>query len=230
MVSRHATSRSPRPRRSESPRHSWAYCGWIESRSRPPVCRPASREAVTRICDWARASGYGDRVEVLGFVDDSRSADWIVKSGARVMNLLTKGSEKHLPHPAPEDPEGAPERHPAYRRLRPGAGPRRQRLPRGLVQRVPGTAGSTYTSWLEDCRGSASRTSCFRTRSASSHPRRSKRRWAIWCPASPTPPSTSIRTTTTAWRPQTAWRQSGRACATSTVRSIAWGSAPETFR
>jgi D-citramalate synthase len=53
------------------------------------------QEAVTRITDWASSEGYVDRVEVLGFVDDSRSADWIVASGARVMNLLTKGSERH---------------------------------------------------------------------------------------------------------------------------------------
>jgi len=53
------------------------------------------KEAVTRIADWASSEGYVDRVEVLGFVDDTRSADWIVATGARVMNLLTKGSEKH---------------------------------------------------------------------------------------------------------------------------------------
>jgi D-citramalate synthase len=53
------------------------------------------QEAVTRICDWAASSGYADQVEVLGFVDDVRSAEWTVESGARVMNLLTKGSEKH---------------------------------------------------------------------------------------------------------------------------------------
>jgi D-citramalate synthase len=53
------------------------------------------REAVSRIAAWAADEGYLDRVEVLGFVDEARSADWIVASGARVMNLLTKGSEKH---------------------------------------------------------------------------------------------------------------------------------------
>ncbi|MDH3424245.1 MAG: 2-isopropylmalate synthase, partial [Gemmatimonadota bacterium] len=37
------------------------------------------REAVTRITEWAAAKGYADRVEVLGFVDDERSADWIVE-------------------------------------------------------------------------------------------------------------------------------------------------------
>src|SRR5439155_20353641 len=36
-----------------------------------------------------------DRVEVLGFVDDRRSTAWIKSAGGRVMNLLTKGSERH---------------------------------------------------------------------------------------------------------------------------------------
>lgn len=53
------------------------------------------REAVTRITEWATGEGHLDKVEVLGFVDGSRSADWLVGSGARVMNLLTKGSERH---------------------------------------------------------------------------------------------------------------------------------------
>ena len=53
------------------------------------------KEAVTRIVDWAATGGFLDRVEILGFVDQRRSADWIVSTGARVMNLLTKGSERH---------------------------------------------------------------------------------------------------------------------------------------
>ena len=53
------------------------------------------KEAVTRIVDWAATGGFLDRVEILGFVDERRSADWIVSTGARVMNLLTKGSERH---------------------------------------------------------------------------------------------------------------------------------------
>lgn len=52
-------------------------------------------EAVARILEWATPRSYADRVEVLGFVDGRRSADWIVSTGARVMNLLTKGSERH---------------------------------------------------------------------------------------------------------------------------------------
>jgi len=50
------------------------------------------REAVARICAWAGENGFGGRVEVLGFVDYKRSADWIRGAGGRVINLLTKGS------------------------------------------------------------------------------------------------------------------------------------------
>ena len=53
------------------------------------------REAVSRISSWAEENGYGGRVEVLGFIDYRRSVDWIVSAGCRVVNLLTKGSEKH---------------------------------------------------------------------------------------------------------------------------------------
>ena len=53
------------------------------------------KEAVTRILKWAEEQGFHDQVEVLGFTDHQRSVDWIVESGGRVMNLLTKGSEKH---------------------------------------------------------------------------------------------------------------------------------------
>lgn len=53
------------------------------------------KEAVTRIHQWAKEQESLDRVEVLGFVDHRRSVDWIVESGGRVINLLTKGSERH---------------------------------------------------------------------------------------------------------------------------------------
>src|SRR5262245_25322008 len=53
------------------------------------------KATVCRISEWAHAQGYGDRVEVLGFVDGSRSADWVRSAGGRVMNLLAKGSERH---------------------------------------------------------------------------------------------------------------------------------------
>jgi D-citramalate synthase len=51
--------------------------------------------AVARILDWARGRGLDGRVEVLGFVDDGKSIDWISAAGGGVMNLLAKGSRKH---------------------------------------------------------------------------------------------------------------------------------------
>lgn len=53
------------------------------------------KAAVTYINDWARQEGYTDRVEVLGFVDYDKSVDWILETGGKVINLLTKGSRKH---------------------------------------------------------------------------------------------------------------------------------------
>ena len=53
------------------------------------------KEAVTSINEWARKEGFGHCVEVLGFVDHTKSVDWIVETGGQVINLLTKGSEKH---------------------------------------------------------------------------------------------------------------------------------------
>ncbi len=53
------------------------------------------RDAVANIIEWAAEHGLDDRVEVLGFVDHQRSVDWIRGTGGKVMNLLTKGSEKH---------------------------------------------------------------------------------------------------------------------------------------
>ncbi len=53
-------------------------------------------QAVKKIVNWAELNGYGDKIEVLGLVDGGRSLDWIERAGARVVNLLSKGSLKHL--------------------------------------------------------------------------------------------------------------------------------------
>lgn len=53
------------------------------------------KEAVAKINAWAAAEGLAERVEVLGFVDHTLSVDWICAAGGKVINLLTKGSEKH---------------------------------------------------------------------------------------------------------------------------------------
>ena len=52
-------------------------------------------KAVKNIIQWAKRNGYEDSIEILGFVDGSRSLDWIKNAGAKVNNLLTKGSLKH---------------------------------------------------------------------------------------------------------------------------------------
>lgn len=53
------------------------------------------RQAARRVAAWARGEGMLDRVEVLGFCDGARSAEWVAETGAQSMNLLTKGSEAH---------------------------------------------------------------------------------------------------------------------------------------
>jgi D-citramalate synthase len=55
-------------------------------------------QAVKKITDWAKENGYIDRVEVLTFVDGEVSVNWMLEAGAKVMNLLTKGSLNHLTH------------------------------------------------------------------------------------------------------------------------------------
>jgi D-citramalate synthase len=60
---------------------------------------------VQKITHWAAQKGYLDRVEVLGFVDTPVSVDWIVEAGAKVLNLLTKGSLNHLVHQLKKTPE-----------------------------------------------------------------------------------------------------------------------------
>lgn len=56
------------------------------------------QDAVRAITAWAAEHGYLDRVEVLGFVDGTHTVDWITGAGGKVLNLLTKGSEKHCRH------------------------------------------------------------------------------------------------------------------------------------
>ncbi|MFT7680725.1 MAG: D-citramalate synthase [Moritella dasanensis] len=53
------------------------------------------KNAVSSLMHWAEQEHLADRIEILGFVDHTKSVDWIKSSGAKVINLLTKGSEKH---------------------------------------------------------------------------------------------------------------------------------------
>jgi D-citramalate synthase len=62
-------------------------------------------QAVKSILSWAEENGYADRIEVLSFVDNGVSIDWMVNSGVKVQNLLTKGSLNHLTHQLKKTPE-----------------------------------------------------------------------------------------------------------------------------
>ena len=52
--------------------------------------------SVSKIMEWAKENNRLDKIEVLGFVDGTASAQWIHDAGCRVINLLTKGSLRHL--------------------------------------------------------------------------------------------------------------------------------------
>jgi len=62
-------------------------------------------KAVQEITAWAAKKGYLDRVEILTFVDGGVSLEWMKKAGAKVQNLLTKGSLNHLTHQLKKTPE-----------------------------------------------------------------------------------------------------------------------------
>ncbi|MEO8961006.1 MAG: alpha-isopropylmalate synthase regulatory domain-containing protein [Ginsengibacter sp.] len=62
-------------------------------------------DAVKKITKWAKSNGLLDRVEVLTFVDGDVSVEWMIKAGAKVMNLLTKGSLNHLIYQLKKKPE-----------------------------------------------------------------------------------------------------------------------------
>jgi (R)-citramalate synthase len=62
-------------------------------------------QAVKAITNWAAENDFLNKVEVLTFVDGEASIHWMLKSGAKVMNLLTKGSMNHLVHQLKKTPE-----------------------------------------------------------------------------------------------------------------------------
>lgn len=62
-------------------------------------------DAVKKITKWAKANGVLNKVEVLTFVDGDVSIKWMQEAGAKVMNLLTKGSLNHLTHQLKKTPQ-----------------------------------------------------------------------------------------------------------------------------
>jgi D-citramalate synthase len=63
------------------------------------------QRAVAEVMRWASRHGHGNKVEVLGFVDHTHSVDWICDSGAKAINLLTKGSLLHVEKQLGRTPE-----------------------------------------------------------------------------------------------------------------------------
>lgn len=62
-------------------------------------------EAVKRVAAWAERTGNLHKLEVLGFVDGDASLRWIESAGCRVVNLLCKGSYKHVTEQLRKQPE-----------------------------------------------------------------------------------------------------------------------------
>ncbi|BES60618.1 alpha-isopropylmalate synthase regulatory domain-containing protein [Dysgonomonas capnocytophagoides] len=60
---------------------------------------------VKKIADWARGAGYIDQIEILGFVDNGASLRWIKDVGCKTINLLSKGSYKHVTEQLKKTPE-----------------------------------------------------------------------------------------------------------------------------
>lgn len=61
-------------------------------------------QAVKKITAWASENNQLQNIEVLTFVDGGKSIDWMLDSGAKVQNLLTKGSLNHLTHQLKKTP------------------------------------------------------------------------------------------------------------------------------
>lgn len=62
-------------------------------------------EGSKKVLDWANENGYIDKVEILGFVDNNVSLDWINEAGGKVINLLCKGSYRHVTQQLRNTPE-----------------------------------------------------------------------------------------------------------------------------
>ena len=61
--------------------------------------------SVKKICDWAKDEGHIKKIEVLTFLDNGLSLEWINKTGCKVQNLLTKGSLNHLKNQLGQKPQ-----------------------------------------------------------------------------------------------------------------------------
>ena len=62
-------------------------------------------DAVNRITNWAKEKKFLNKIEILTFLDNGISLKWMLKTGAKVQNLLTKGSLNHLTHQIQKTPK-----------------------------------------------------------------------------------------------------------------------------
>lgn len=62
-------------------------------------------ETVSEIAKWARSVDRINQIEILGFVDNGLSIKWIKDAGCNTINLLTKGSYKHVTEQLRKTPE-----------------------------------------------------------------------------------------------------------------------------
>ncbi len=61
-------------------------------------------DAVKNITKWAKENSLLDKIEILTFVDNGISINWMKKADAIVQNLLTKGSLNHLKYQLKKEP------------------------------------------------------------------------------------------------------------------------------
>lgn len=62
-------------------------------------------DTVRKIAEWAAHAGHLNKVEILGFIDKGESLKWIKEAGCNTVNLLTKGSYKHVTEQLKKTPE-----------------------------------------------------------------------------------------------------------------------------
>ncbi|MDR1357178.1 MAG: 2-isopropylmalate synthase [Tannerellaceae bacterium] len=63
-------------------------------------------ESVKRVAAWAGRTGNLDKLEVLGFIDGDTSLRWIEQTGCCTVNLLCKGSYRHVTEQLGKTPAG----------------------------------------------------------------------------------------------------------------------------
>ena len=61
-------------------------------------------EAVKSIVKWATQNKLSNKVEVLTFLDNGQSLQWLLQSKVKVQNILSKGSLNHLKHQLKQTP------------------------------------------------------------------------------------------------------------------------------